>query len=117
MNSYAFPARDITNDFLAVKGIAATRTRNHQIINAAYNYRIITQADKPFDRSNATASTRLFLFVELLKLLSPKIFRDDVAWNQLSISDAGEEIFHAPITVLTGDAFHFVVAIAKEFFG
>jgi hypothetical protein len=115
MDSYTFPTRDITDYLLAMKWIAATRPRNHEIVHSSYYYRIVTQPDKSFDRSNTTAQTRLFLFVELLKLLSAKILRNDVARNQLSVSDAREQVFYPAITVLTGNALHFIVTIAKKF--
>ena len=69
MDRDAFAARHVTNDLLTMKRITTTRARHHQIVNAPHDDRIITQPNQPLNCSHAAAQARLFLLVELLKLL------------------------------------------------
>src|SRR6266851_5360259 len=115
MNRDSFSASDIANDLFAVQRIAATRPRHHQIVDAAHNDRIVAQPNKTFDRANATAQTRLFLFVELLKLFLTKILCNYIAWNQFAVADAREEVFDASVTIFISHSLHFTIAVAKNF--
>src|SRR5262249_32652008 len=98
VDRHALAARDVANHLFAVKRVTATRARHHQIVDAADDDRIVAQTNETFDGANTAPEPRLLLLVELLKLLWSKILRDDVAWNQLAVSDRGQQIVDAPVT-------------------
>src|SRR6185369_16628578 len=117
VNGNALATRHVANDLFAVQWIAATRARDHQIVNTTHDDRIVSQTNQTFDGAYSTPEPRFLLLVELFKLFWSKILRDHVARHELAVADAREQIVDASVTVITGHAFHVLVVIAEQFPG
>src|ERR1041384_5714053 len=100
---------DVADNGLAVYGVATTRARNQHDVHAAHDNRIVAQTHEPLDGLHAAAKFRLFAFFEFGKLFGAEEFGDHIARHDLAVADGGEQIVHAPETVIVGDAFEVAV--------
>src|SRR6185369_7789177 len=114
MYGHALAARDIADDLFAVQRIAAARARHHQIVDAAYDDRVVTQTNETLDRTDTASESRLFLLVELLKLFRSKILRDDISRYELSVTNTRQQIVDAAVTIVTRNPLHVLVIVAQQ---
>src|ERR1051325_7840396 len=85
MHDDAFAARDVTDNRLAVYGVATTRPRNQHAANAAHDNRIVAQTHEPLEALHAAAKLRLFAFFEFGKLFGAEEFGDHIARHDLAV--------------------------------
>src|SRR5690606_17672707 len=87
--------RDIADDVLAPKRIAAAGPRREQIVDALDDYRVFAEADEFLDGLDAGGQTIVFtLFgVKLGKFLGPEELGQHVSRQRLAVADRGEQIF------------------------
>src|SRR3989442_4278123 len=111
MDCDALAARDVADDLFTVQWIAATRAHYHQIVNAANDDRVVAHADQTLHGPDAATQPRLFLLIELLKLLGTKVFGNYVTRHEFAVADCGQQIVDAPVSVVASNTLHLTIAI------